>query len=241
MKKKINIVITGAGSAVGQGILKCLSRRKSKLNLIPADVSPLNAGLYFLKKSILIPKVEQNGSLKKIVWLLKKIKAKGLFVGSEYEIEFFSKNKDFIEKKTKTKIFISKFKNIKIGNDKYKTYLFLKKNNFLTPDTFELEKRNKKKILKKIKFPCYVKPKKGTSSRGVFIVKSLKDFHDLKLYNKRYIIQNQAGDRNKKEEYTAGLFVDKNKKIFGPIILRRIIKNGTSWVSEVIKNKKISM
>ena len=107
MKKKINIIITGAGSAVGQGILKSLSKRKSKLNLIPGDISPLNAGLYFLKKFILIPKVEKHGSLAKIIALLKKKKAKALFVGSEYEIEFLVfKNKEFIEKKTNTKIFI---------------------------------------------------------------------------------------------------------------------------------------
>lgn len=105
MKKKINVIVTGAGSAIGQGILKCLSMRKSKLNIIPADISPLNAGLFFLKKSILIPKVEQSSALKKIVLLLKKIKAKGLFIGSEYEIEFFSKNKNYIEKKNKNKNF----------------------------------------------------------------------------------------------------------------------------------------
>ena len=32
MKEKINLIVTGAGSAVGQGILKSLSQRKSKLN-----------------------------------------------------------------------------------------------------------------------------------------------------------------------------------------------------------------
>ena len=240
MKKKINILITGAGSAVGQGIIKCLCKRRSKLNLIPSDISPLNAGLYFLKKSIIIHKVEQNGSLNKIIMLLRKIKAKALFVGSEYEIEFFSKNKNIIEEKTNTKIFVCNYENVKKGNDKYKTHLFLKKNNFLTPETFELEKKNNYKIFKKIKFPCYAKPKIGTSSRGVFVIKSLKNFQDLKLDNKKYVIQNRAGDKNKKEEYTAGLFIDKNKKIFGPIIIRRIIKNGTSWTSEVIKNKKFS-
>ena len=240
MKEKINIIITGAGSAVGQGILKSLSKRKSKLNLIPGDISPLNAGLYFLKKFILIPKVEKKGSLTKIVSLLKKKKAKALFVGSEYEIEFFSENKDFIEKKTNTKIFISKPQNIKVGNDKYKTYLFLKKNNFLAPETFELEKKNKQNIIKKIKFPCYVKPKKGTSSRGIIVIKSLKEFKNSKFFNKKYIIQNHAGDKKNKGEYTAGLFVDKNKSIIGPIILRRILKNGTSWVTEVVQNKKVS-
>ena len=44
-----------------------------------------------------------------------------------------------------------------------------------------------------------------------------------------------------KGEYTAGLFVDKNKSIIGPIILRRILKYGTSWVTEVVKNKKFQI
>ena len=49
------------------------------------------------------------------------------------KLNSFLKIKNLLKKKTNTKIFISKLQNIKVGNDKYKTYLFLKKIIFLLP------------------------------------------------------------------------------------------------------------
>ena len=236
--KKINVVVTGAGSAVGQGILKCLSKLKKKINLIPADISTLNAGLYFLKKSIIIPKVESYDAKKKIISIIKKNKINALFLGSEYEIEFFSKYKNEIEYITKSKIFVSNLRTVQIGNDKFKTYSFLKRNNFLVPKTILLKKNLLDRIVKEINFPCIIKPRKGTSSRGVQVISSQSDLKKQELFKKKnYIIQNFSG-KNQKKEYSAGIFVDNNKNLFGPIILRREIKNGTSWISEVIDNKK---
>mgnify|MGYP000562809825 CR=1 FL=1 len=47
--KKINILITGAGSAVGQGIVKSLLLSKLNIKIIFADINKDNAGFYFKK------------------------------------------------------------------------------------------------------------------------------------------------------------------------------------------------
>ena len=91
--KKINVIVTGAGSGVGQSILKSLKISKLKLNIISSDISPLNAALFRYDKSIIIPKVEDKDSLKRIINILNKNEIHVLFVGSEYEVEFFSLNK----------------------------------------------------------------------------------------------------------------------------------------------------
>ena len=70
--KKINVLITGAGSGVGQSIIKSLKISKLPIRIISADICELNAGLYRTEKSIIFPKVESYGSLKRIISIIKK-------------------------------------------------------------------------------------------------------------------------------------------------------------------------
>ena len=60
MNRKIKVLITGAGSAVGQAIYKSLKISNLKLNIITADINELNANLYRSPSSVIIPKVEKK-------------------------------------------------------------------------------------------------------------------------------------------------------------------------------------
>ena len=96
-------------------------------------------------------------------------------------------------------------------------------------------------IFKSIKGPIILKPRKGTSSRNVFLIKSIKALKKKYKLVKNPIIQEQIPFKKEilKDEYTCSFFSAKEKKVIGPIILRRKLFNGTSWITEVIKNKRI--
>ena len=64
MTKKIRILVTGAGSGVGQSIIKALKISKLNIDIIFGDINYFNSGLYRIKNSIIVPKVENKGALK---------------------------------------------------------------------------------------------------------------------------------------------------------------------------------
>ena len=76
--KKINILVTGAGSGVGQSIIKALNISSLKLNIISCDIDYLNSGLYRTKKSLLIPKFDKSidNRLPKKKWQVIKKKTR---------------------------------------------------------------------------------------------------------------------------------------------------------------------
>tara|TARA_A100001011_G_scaffold335744_1_gene364830 strand:+ start:129 stop:1169 length:1041 start_codon:yes stop_codon:yes gene_type:complete len=241
--KKINILVTGAGSGVGQSIIKSLKISKINCNIISADISEYNAGLYRTKKSILVPKVEKKGTLRWYIKNLKKLKINVLMIGSEFDINFFSKNKYIIKKKTNCEVCVADQEVIKMANDKYLTQIFLKDNNLPFLRTYA--PKNLKEAInfsKKLNLPFVLKSRIGTSSRNVYVIKNLKDLVSLFHFVKKPILQEHIGSLKNdfKTEYTCSFFTTKNKEIMGPFIAKRKILNGTSWITEVTKDKKIS-
>ncbi len=241
--KKIKILVTGAGSGVGQSIVKALRISKCNVEVIFGDINYLNSGLYRLKNSIIVPKVENKGALKWYIKNLKKLKIDILMVGSEYDLVFFSKHSNEILEKTQCLVSTSNLKIINTFNDKYLTQVFLQKNNLPYLKTFN--SKNLKEAIansKKLNFPLILKGRFGTSSRNVFLIRNLDELKKNYKFVKKPILQEYIGSKTKddKIEYTCSFFKTKSKKILGPIILKRKIVNGTSWITEVKDNANIT-
>ena len=240
--KKINVLVTGAGSGVGQSIVKALKISKLNLHIISADINELNAGLYRANKGLIIPKVEKKNSLNEFIKIFRKNKIDIVFIGSEIEINFFSKYKDVIYEKSKTVISVTNQDVIKIADDKFKTIEFFKKNKLNFPKSYIINTNaNLNSIFNKLKKPFILKSRFGTSGRSVFVINNKKEFFNKISLTKHPMAQEYLGKKNPffDEEYTCSIFTDKNEKLIGPFMSQRILKNGTSWVLKTFKNKRL--
>lgn len=238
--KKINVLVSGAGSGVGQSIIRSLKISKLNLNIFSCDIDNIYSKIYNPKKFFLIPKVESSNSKFKILSILKNKSIDIFFCGSEYEILFFSKNKKYFEDRSKTRICVSNLDTIKIANDKYLTYQFLKKNKLPYPKTSLINHKNSFFYLKKYKFPFILKNRFGTSAKNVYKVNNLREFNFFLNYLKNPIIQEFLvfhNPKNKKiyNEFTCSFFSGLNGEKLGIFIAERLLRNGTSWV---IKHKR---
>ena len=95
----IRVAVTGAGSIVGQGIIKALRMTDLPVHLIATDIAPLNSALYRVDEGLLLPPVEAEGALETILERLDRVGVDVIMIGSEFDLAFFSSHRAAIEAK----------------------------------------------------------------------------------------------------------------------------------------------
>jgi carbamoyl-phosphate synthase large subunit len=237
MKK---ILVSGAGSLLGQGIIQSIKSSKKKYEVYGTDYLQDSIGLYWAKKSYILPdilksKKNENKWLSKITQIIRKHKINYVIPGLDFELPFFSRYKLIIEKKCKCVIIVSNIEIIKTFRDKWLTFEYLQKNNFLYPKTALPKKL--KNFLKKNKFPLIVKPRIGSTSKNVFLVRNKLELKEALKKCKNPIIQEYLYNTN--NEYTCGIIFDpKKNSCLSSVVLNRKIKNGNTIKASLKKDKK---
>lgn len=234
--KKIKVGITGTGSLFGQAIVKSIrnSNLSKDIAMVGFDYFENTVGSHWVDKNIALPDLLRDGTseemwLKKIVESLQSENIRFLFVGVDFELKLFSQHKKDIESQTQCKIIVSDPDVIRIADDKYLTYQFLKENGFYYPKT-ALPGEDYKSI---IDFPCIVKPRYGARSRGVFMVRDDDELRERISRLNSPLIQELIGSPD--EEYTCGvIYLDDSLKRM--IALRRVLKDGNTVIARFSKD-----
>jgi len=230
----INILVTGAGGGVGQGIIKSLKMINDlDINIIASDMSSLATGIYAGNKSYLVPACTSDDYLKRLEEIFEFENIHYYFPGTDVELEFCAINKKYIKSNFNVQVIISNLDAIKISDDKYKTYQFLKDNDFNYPKTF----LPAQSFEKKIQYPIVMKPAIGCRSIGVGIVYNKKELEDRLSNEQGLVIQELIG--NDDTEYTCTIVIV-NKKVSDVMILKRVLRSGDTFRAEPIQSDIIS-
>lgn len=231
MINKINIAVTGIGSLIGQAVIKSIQRSdlKDKINIIGFDYFNDTVGSFWIEEKYILPDILKPGVtheewLDVIVKVIIERDIKILFVGVDFELPIFAKHKEDIERKTGATVMVSSSEVVKIADDKYLTYEFLKKNNLLHPQSHlpgEVDYDT-------LNYPVIVKPRKGARSVGVYKIKDKEYLLSVLEKVNEPVIQECVG--NDVDEFTCGTIYlnDELKKI---IVLRRSLKEGNTFIS----------
>lgn len=226
---KINILVTSAGSAIAQGIMKSIKKSKLDYKIITANANIYGAGLYRGKSAYLVPFAKSPDYIDSIIDICKKEKINVILVGMDYELEKLSENKELIKRETGADIIVSPPETIEIANDKWSTQEFLKKNEL--PYIPSALPENADALIEKEGFPLIIKPRIGDSSKNTFIVNDRKELEkklsifktnskkeNPELYEINPVIQKYM--ENKKKEFTSTVFAFKNV-CYGVISMKR--------------------
>jgi len=228
--------VTGAGSGVGQGIIKALRISGLPVRVVAADIAPMNAALFRADEAFLIPRVEHEGALERILDLLQQHRCDVVMIGSEFDLEFFSSHKATIESQTGAIVIVAPPESVAIANNKWLTAEFLRKAQ--QPSAEACLPKNCEDavhIAEKWGFPIVLKTRRGTSSRHVHIVRDAKNLKKLFPETPSPMIQRAIDipSHELRSEYTCSVFKTSDGMMIGPFTARRTVKRGTSWHIEV--------
>jgi carbamoyl-phosphate synthase large subunit len=234
--QNIRVLVTGAGSGVGQGIIKSLRIAGLPVTVISSDISPFHSALFRTDESILLPKVEESGSLETIVGALRSKKVDVVMIGSEFDLEFFARHRADIESRSGALVVASPLEAIQIANDKWLTAEYLRQNNLPYAETVLPANADEAAAqAKEWGYPLMLKTRRGTSSRHVHVIedesalRSLFDRVPFPMLQK--LIARPKSDLS--SEFTCSVFKCKDGAVLGPFTARRTLRGGSSWVVEV--------
>lgn len=221
----LNIGVTGTGSLVGQAIIKCIKESKYYKDsvIIGFDYVTETVGSYWVDETYILPDITKYNitykqAVDEVIKHLNEKKIDILFIGIDFDLPMYAQYKSEIESKTNTIVMVHNENLINIADDKYKTYAFLKENNFNYPETYLPNN-----VPADFIFPAILKPCTGASSIGVSVVQNLDEAMDKAQNLSNPILQELIGDGE--NEYTCGV-VFLNGEIIDSIVLKRKLKKG---------------
>jgi carbamoyl-phosphate synthase large subunit len=212
---KLNILVTGYGGDVSNGVLKAFKDSNAHFNLFSSGIKKLKNRNYIRTSTV---------QSKKYIKELRKIireKNINLLIPTidQEQIKISSQKFNCI-------VMVNKYEIIKKLADKYLLSLFLKKN-FYGPLTYLY---NKKPHL--FKYPYIIKKRIGWGNKFNYLIDSKKKESNYSL-NDQFIVQEYL----RGNDFTSSFYV-KKKKIY-VIVFRRRLKNGSSIYIKKINDKNI--
>ena len=232
--KSFNVLFTCIGRRVSllNAFRDAARAAKLKCRFFGTDMTPLSPALQLCDEKFVVKAVTHQGYINQLLRIVRENSIKLIVPTVDLDLKDLAANREKFEK-LGCCVLVSSPHVIDICQDKRKTFKFLKKNDFNTPETMTA-----RKILdrKRITFPLFLKPWDGYASRGNEIVKNRKElaFYAKKIPNcitQEYII----GD-----EYTCDCFVDFDGDVRCVVPRRRLeVRSGEVSKGEIVKNLNI--
>ena len=234
----IRVMVTGAGSAVGQGIVKSLRIGEVPVRIVGADIQWTSAALFRTDEAVLIPKVEDPGALETMLEVIRKNNIQVVMIGSEFDLLFFSRHQETIRQKTGALVLVSPQATVETADDKWLTMEFFKRHGIPHPEACLVKDAREAEVRAgEWGYPLLLKSRTGTSSRNVHFLASAEELRYWYPRTPKPMLQKLAGlpSESLDKEYTCSIFKCRDGKILGPFKARRTIRGGHSRIVEVGK------
>jgi len=208
-----NILVTGIGGNVGQGILRNILKLNMDIKIIGTDMRLISAGNHLCDRVYQVPFSASTEYIPNILRICNKEKINLIIPSTDLETYYLA-----LVRKKLPALACSDAKTAKIFLNKYETWINFKKFSIPFAPTFLSSEYNGE-------FDnVIVKPKEGVGSKNIYInPPTPKDFSD------EFIIQQLI----KGKEITTAFYVTKDKKLLGQITFLRALMSGTTTICEV--------
>lgn len=223
-----NIVVTGVGGGVGQGILKALA--DTTYGVVGVDSEELATGLYASPKAYKGCYASDPNFADRLLEICRKEECGLIFPGLDAELLPLSEHAERFHAEGIIPV-VSSGKVIRTCGDKLATNMFLKQHGVPVPETCRLSE------FSAFDRPVVLKPQLGgCRSQGVYLAHSPEEmavYRQLVDPDNCIVQEYIEGD-----EYTCGS-VTLKEKCAGVIVMRRILRNGDTYKAFVERNPRL--
>lgn len=229
--KKMNVLFSCIGRRVSllNSFRTAAKQLKINCRFFGTDKDELSPALQLCDEKFITDPILSDGYIPDLLRIVKNNKIDLLVPTIDTELLKLAENREKFEK-LGCRVLISSPDIVSICQDKRKTFRFLSKNGFSTPDTISIAKALKDK---KLKLPRFLKPWDGSASRGNKIVKNRKE---LEFFGKRIpncIVQEFISGH----EYTCDVYVDFDMKVRCVVPRKRLeVRGGEVSKGQTVKD-----
>jgi len=225
------VLISAVGGDIGQGILKSLRSIHPRVWIIGCDINPNSPGPFLCDKGYIVAgaKIDKKKYIQDIVRICKKEKIDIVFSAQPYELNALCPLRNSLQNRTGAYFAIQTKVVWELCMDKLRTYQFLKKSGIRSPETYAT-KKGFDMLVKERGYPILIKARSslGSGFHGYHLINKKKDFEKAWKEVENPIVQEYITDKNN-EEYTVGVFLDKNSKALGAISMLRELRFGLTF------------
>lgn len=200
---KMNVLMASAGRRTKLAQYFCETLGDGG-RLVVTDCSPHAPILYTVDNRYIVPRIDAPHYLDKLLTICQKENIKGIFSLIDPEIGLLAKNKKPFESLGIT-VFTSDYQACETCLDKMAFFKFLNGHGFrcaFTVDNFTDLKRAL--TAKKMDFPMFIKPRKGSASIGIAVINNEKEAAALFDRDGDFIFQQHLGT----DEYGVDVYID---------------------------------
>lgn len=220
----MKVLVTGAGAVLGQGIIRSLRESSLSATVIAADPSPLSAGLYWTPHRHVIPMAKDPRFVAQVEALIDRERPDAVIPGTDVELHHFAEQRSRWEARYGTHVVVSSPEVVRIADDKYLTFRFLRDHGFPVPESCLAGEEAR--LVEQVGFPLIVKPRVGARSVGVVKVNDAGALARAIAEGDNVVIQECVA--TDAAEYTAGALVF-DGRCEASIVMRRDLRDGNTY------------
>jgi carbamoyl-phosphate synthase large subunit len=214
---KFNVLVTGVGAVIGYGIIKSLRASGRPLKIVGADIYAENYGRYLCDDFEQAPYTADDAYGAWLAEVIERHRIDIIFPGIEQDVFWLDRHRDEI----RTKVVLNTEQLVRLGSDKYETFLFLKALGQV-PVIPTFSGIDFETACREIGLPFIVKPRSSYASKGLHIIRSAADWTSVAhTLDEKILFQPVIGSSD--GEYTVSVFGTGDGRYWDHLVLRRYL------------------
>lgn len=237
---KLSVLVTGVGAPVAVSIFKALRQSALKPRIVATDSNPLSVGLFRADRAYVLPPIaaDQASYFEQLTEICLAETVAMVCFGSEIEMLRVAPHLHDIQRNTGAHLILNGPQLLEPFMDKWETVCLLREKGLPVPDTvLAMDSDEVRTFLTGHPFPVIVKPRHGSGSKQVFVVRGSRQLDFAVGYVDEPVLQEYLLPDD--EEYTVGIYKSPRTGYVGQIVMRRTLNAGLTYIAEVVRDDEI--